>query len=107
MRRDSWKSVGFSAASKSQENDPFKVSSLFVFSNNNFQGLEKLKTETAVKHTYDYSAQKWRKTRIQIKMESEQFAEGCMRRAFKAKTLEGKKNHPEIKEEKTIFRARF
>ena len=56
----------------------------------NFKDVEKLKTENAVKHIYDYSAQKWRKTRIQIKMESEQFAEGCMRRAFKAKTLERK-----------------
>jgi len=36
-RRDSWKAVGFSAASKSQENDPFKVPSDFKVVFDNFK----------------------------------------------------------------------
>ena len=67
-----------------------RILKLFLIFLNIIKGLEKLITENAVKHIYDTASQKWRKTRVQIKIESEQFAEGCMRRAFKAKTLEGK-----------------
>ena len=40
------------------------------------------------RHTYDAVRKEWRKKVVQVKIENEKFAEGCMRAAFKAKVTE-------------------